>query len=433
MPKVIVQVYPSLGDHDAMARHRPIGRDPEVFHSVMHGLRELAVAMDELGYWGLSHVEHHFHSEGMELSPDPGLWNLYLGQATKRLMHGQLGYVLPARDPIRLAEKIAMIDHMLEGRLFVGVARGYQSRWVDVLGQRLNVKASRPHLPEVEERNKELYFEHLRIMKLAWQKDLLEYKSRHYEVPFPYDDGIADWPIAHTLTAKYGAPGEVGENGNIMGVSVVPKPYQDPHPALFQPFSQSQSTVAWAGRNGLIPITMFAPIVIARWFAQLYRAEAARAGRDLALGQSMGLLRSFSIHRSRSAAQDAIEKYEMLAWRDWYGGFGHLAGFRFPEEEGPVPAPGESVADRLTKVGMIIGGTVDDVKRQIEEQLSEVPFEYLVWHLPYAVMPLGEALEQLEIFATEVMPEFGMEAPSPPVIATSPAAQATGHVAGASS
>ncbi len=416
MPKVIVQIYPSLGGHEEMVRRRPIGRDPEAFHTVMHGLREIAIAMDEMGYWGLSHVEHHFHSEGMELSPDPGLWNLYLGQATTRLRHGQLGYVLPARDPIRLAEKIAMIDHMLEGRLFVGLARGYQSRWMDILGQRLNVKASRPDIAEIEERNKELYFEHFRIMKLAWESELLQYQSRHYEVPFPYDEGITGWPPAESMTAKYGAPGEVDEHGTILGVSVVPSCYQDPHPPLFQPFSQSRSTVAWAARNGLVPITMFAPIVIAGWFARLYQHEAALGGRDLAFGQSMGLLRSFSIHKSRSAAQDAIEKYEMLAWRDWYGSFGHLAGFRFPDEEGHIPAPGESVSERLTKVGMIIGGTVDDVKRQLDAQLSEVPFEYLVWHLPYAVMPLGETLEQLDLFANKVMPEFGMEPPAPPVV-----------------
>ena len=424
MPKVIVQIYPSLGDHDAMARRRPIGRDPEAFHTVMHGMKDIAKAMDEMGYWGLSHVEHHFHSEGMELSPDPGLWNLYLGQATERLMHGQLGFVLPARDPIRLAEKIAMIDHMLEGRLFVGVARGYQSRWMDVLGQRLHVKASRPDVAEVEARNKELYFEHFRIMKLAWEMDLLQYKSRHYEVPFPYDEGIVGWPPSEALTSRYGVPGEVDEDGTVLGVSVVPSTYQYPHPPIFQPFSQSRSTVAWAARNGLVPITMFAPIVIAGWFASLYRHEAAQAGRDLALGQSMGLLRSFSIHKSRSDAQAAIEKYEMLAWRDWYGSFGHLSGFRFPDEEGPVPAPGESVADRLTKVGMIIGGTVDDVKRQLDAQLSEVPFEYLVWHLPYAVMPLDETLEQLDLFANKVMPEFGMEPPAPPVLRTARAGSA---------
>jgi alkanesulfonate monooxygenase SsuD/methylene tetrahydromethanopterin reductase-like flavin-dependent oxidoreductase (luciferase family) len=414
MAKVIVQIYPSLGDQASMAAHRPIGRDPDVFHSVMHGLRDIAGVMDELGYWGLSHVEHHFHSEGLELSPDPGLWNLYLGQHTERLMHGQLGFVLPARDPIRLAEKIAMIDHMLEGRLFVGIARGYQKRWMDVLGQRNGVQASNPGDAEVEARNKALYFEHYRIMKLAWSQDLLQYQSRHYEVPFPYEAGIPDWPPADAVTRPYGVPGEVDEHGTIQGVSVVPSCFQKPHPPIFQPFSQSESTVRWAAREGLVPITMFAPIEVAARFAHLYRDEAALGGRDFGLGRNMGLLRAFSIHDTRTQAQDAIERYDMLAWRDWYGPFGHLAGFRFPGEEGPVPAAGESVSHRLQSVGLVIGGTVDDVKRSLDAQLQAVPFEYLVWHLPYAVMPKGEVIEQLERFATQVMPEFGLEAPAPP-------------------
>ena len=416
MPKVIVQIYPSLGDYDQMREHRPIGRSAPVFHEVMHGLREIAVAMDELGYWGLSHVEHHFHSEGMEVSPDPGLWNLYLGQATHRLRHGQLGYVLPNRDPIRLAEKIAMIDHMLEGRLFVGIARGYQKRWMDVLGQRLGVGATNRDDREADERNKELYYEHYRIMKLAWEKDLLQYQSRHYEVPFPYEEGIPNWPPADALTRPYGAPGEVDEDGTLQGISVVPKPYQDPHPPIFQPFSTSPMTVRWAATQGLIPITMFAPIVLAKWYAELYQTTAAQAGYDFALGQNMGLLRGFSIHSSRIAAQEAMDRWEVLAWRDWYGSFGHLQGFKFPDEEGPVPLPGESVTERLTKVGLLLGGSVDDVKRDLEQQLKTVPFEYLVWHLPYAVMPLGEALNQLELFATKVMPEFGFEPPGPPVV-----------------
>jgi alkanesulfonate monooxygenase SsuD/methylene tetrahydromethanopterin reductase-like flavin-dependent oxidoreductase (luciferase family) len=414
MPKVIVQIYPSLGDRRAMEAHRPIGRDAAVFHDVMHGLREIAQAMDELGYWGLSHVEHHFHSEGMELSPDPGLWNLYLGQATRRLRHGQLGYVLPGRDPLRLAEKLAMLDHMLEGRLFVGIARGYQSRWMNVLGQRIGVAAGLPGDAQ-EERNKALYHEHYRVMKLAWQQDLLQYRSPHYEVPYPYEEGIPGWPAADSLTREFGAPGEVDADGTLQGVSVVPRCWQDPHPPIFQPFSQSAGTVRWAAREGLIPITMFAPIAIARGFAQLYRHEAAVGGRDLALGESMGLLRSFSIHPTRAALADAIERWDMPAWRDWYGAFGHLGGFRHPGEEGPVPAPGETVGQRLTDVGLILGGTVDDVRRGLEAQLREVPFEYLVWHLPYAAMPKEVALEQLELFATKVMPDFGMEPPAQPV------------------
>lgn len=62
--------------------------------------------------------------------------NLCLGAFTKRLRHGQLGLVLPAHDPVRLAEEIALADHMLAGRLIVGMARGYQARWQNVLCQK---------------------------------------------------------------------------------------------------------------------------------------------------------------------------------------------------------------------------------------------------------------------------------------------------------
>jgi hypothetical protein len=66
----------------------------------------------------------------MEISPAPLMLNIHLGAQAKRLMHGQLGLVLPSHDPIRLAEEIAIADHLLRGRLFVGMARGYQSRWM---------------------------------------------------------------------------------------------------------------------------------------------------------------------------------------------------------------------------------------------------------------------------------------------------------------
>ena len=139
MPDVILQVYPALGDEEEMRKRRPIGRDNEAYQRMLDGLVELCQAADDLGYWGITHVEHHMHSEGMEISPAPLLLNVHLGSYTKRLRHGQLGLVLPAHDPIRLAEEIAIADHMLKGRLFVGMARGYQARWQNILCQRFGV------------------------------------------------------------------------------------------------------------------------------------------------------------------------------------------------------------------------------------------------------------------------------------------------------
>ena len=152
MPKVILQVYPTLGPPEEMEARRPIGRDNDAYQDMLDGLVELAKAADDLGYWGLAHTEHHLHSEGMELSPSPLMLNIHLGAHTKRIMHGQLGLVLPSHDPIRLAEEIAIADHMLRGRLFVGMARGYQSRWMNILcrswaSARRTPTAARPTAP----------------------------------------------------------------------------------------------------------------------------------------------------------------------------------------------------------------------------------------------------------------------------------------------
>ena len=253
MPKVILQVYPTLGDTDAMTAHRPIGRNRDAYQAMLGGLKELVQAADSLGYWGITHVEHHAHSEGLEISPDPLMLNVYLGQFTKRLMHGQLGIVVTTHDPVRLAAQIAMADQMLKGRLFVGMARGYQARWQNVIGQRLNVTSTASDKSAADQRNRLLFDEHFKIMKMAWQNDLLRYKGPVYEIPHPYEEGIKNWPPSKTTTAKYGVPGEVDEDGTVRGISVVPKPYSDPHPQLFQAFGASPRTLQWCGEENVTP------------------------------------------------------------------------------------------------------------------------------------------------------------------------------------
>lgn len=86
---------------------------------------------DQLGYDSISFTEHHFHVEGFEISGSPVRLDLFVGLQTRRIRVGQLGIVLPAQNPIRVAEEIAMLDHMTGGRANAGFARGYQRRWVE--------------------------------------------------------------------------------------------------------------------------------------------------------------------------------------------------------------------------------------------------------------------------------------------------------------
>jgi alkanesulfonate monooxygenase SsuD/methylene tetrahydromethanopterin reductase-like flavin-dependent oxidoreductase (luciferase family) len=420
MPRVILQVYPSLGGPEEMAKRRPIGRDNEAVQAMLDSLPEVAQAADDLGYWAITHVEHHFHSEGLEYSPSPLLLNVWLSRYTKRLRHGQLGLVLTAHDPIRLAEEIAIADHLTKGRLIVGLARGYQSRWMSTLGQKFHVTATLSDQSEVDRRNRELFQENFRIMKMAWSDELLRYKGPSYEVPYPYDTGVPNWPPADAITRPYGVPGEVDEDGTVRGVSVVPKPFTQPHPQLFQAFGGSPATLTWCGEENVTPTIFAGPIESLTFLASCYVEGAASRGRTVKPGEGIGVCRGFHIvengvRRSadsvRAEVYEAYEQHQHIMWHGWYEQFGALQeSLRLPGEEGPVPAPGEYLADRLMKSKIWLAGTVDDVKREVEALLQRIPADYLVWLFHWGIMPRDVALRQLELFATEIMPEFGLDA-----------------------
>jgi alkanesulfonate monooxygenase SsuD/methylene tetrahydromethanopterin reductase-like flavin-dependent oxidoreductase (luciferase family) len=421
VPKIILQVYPSLGDPAAMLERRPIGRDNDAVQGMLDGLIEVARAADDLGYWAITHVEHHFHSEGLEYSPAPLLLNVWLSHYTKRLRHGQLGLVLTAHDPIRLAEEIAIADHQLRGRLIVGLARGYQARWMSTLGQKYGVTATLSDQSEADRANRELFQENFKILKLAWSEDLLRYKGPTYEVPYPHDTGVPGWPPADSITRPYGVPGEVDDEGTVQGVSVVPRPFTQPHPQLFQAFGGSPATLTWCGEENVTPTIFAGPIETLTALVNFYVEGAASRGRTVEFGKEVGICRSFHIvdgarksaDSVRAEVYEAYEAHQHIMWHGWYEQFGALQeSLRLPGEEGPVPAPGEYLADRLLKSKIWVAGTVDDVKREVEALLEQIPADYLVWLFHWGIMPRDVALRQLELFATEIMPEFGLDAAS---------------------
>ena len=106
-PKVIIQIYPMMpaaDEADRMAR-APIGRDRDLYHEVLHDWTDLVKLADDLGVWGVSTIEHHLHSEGYEVGPNPGVLNAYWASIVKNAHIGALGYVMATQDPIRVAEE----------------------------------------------------------------------------------------------------------------------------------------------------------------------------------------------------------------------------------------------------------------------------------------------------------------------------------------
>src|SRR5579863_1599520 len=204
---------PTVGSRAEIERGR-VGLRGDAYDRMLRELSAEARLADDLGYDSISFTEHHFHIEGFELSNNPVMLDLFVGMQTKRLRVGQLGIVLPAENPIRVAENIAMLDHMTGGRANAGFARGYQRRWVDIMAQQTHgIHGAQPHQhDEIDAANRAAFEECFRIIKAAWTEETLTFDGRYWRVP----PGDTPWNIE--ATDKWGRG---VENGIVKAVSVV--------------------------------------------------------------------------------------------------------------------------------------------------------------------------------------------------------------------
>src|SRR6266705_1963645 len=177
--KASIFCLPSVGSRAEIEAGMAAMR-PELYQRMLKELTELVKLADDLGYDSVSFTEHHFHIEGFELSNNPVLLDLYIAMQTKRIRVGQLGIVLPASNPIRVAEDIAMLDHMTGGRACAGFARGYQRRWVDVMAQQTHgVSGTLPHHHDaIDQTNREAFEENWQIIKKCWTEEMLCFQGK---------------------------------------------------------------------------------------------------------------------------------------------------------------------------------------------------------------------------------------------------------------
>ena len=90
MVNLLVNLYPVIPAKDEEEREqlRPIGRHSGRYSSVVHGMTDIVKAADSMGVWGVGCIEHHFHSEGYEVGPSPGVLNAYWAAITENVRVG---------------------------------------------------------------------------------------------------------------------------------------------------------------------------------------------------------------------------------------------------------------------------------------------------------------------------------------------------------
>lgn len=391
--QVSVFYLPSIGPRSEIEKGMA-GLRGDLYQQMLAELREQAQAADALGYDSISFTEHHFHIEGFELSNNPVLLDLYVALHTQRIRVGQLGIVLPAHNPLRVAEDIAMLDHMSGGRANAGFARGYQRRWVDVMAQQLHgIHGATPgQHDEIDAANRAAFEEHFRIIKRAWTEDLLSYEGKYWRIP---PEGTP-WDL--DATKQWGAG---VEDGVVRQVGVVPKPLQKPHPPIFQPFASSENTIRWCAREGVTAILPPMYLRLQNRLYDVYREEAAAAGRSLAPGEGLGVLRDVLVAETDEEAMALWHEGPTFCGAAWFAPFGFGNVLNDPESAVRM-APQEMV-----EAGMLLVGSVDTVTRSLERLCADTPVKWLFAWTYNGLTPHAKVMRSLELFATKVLPRVG--------------------------
>lgn len=184
---------------------------------------------DELGYDWVALTEHHFGP--FSLTPNPTVFAGAMTQVVKRAKIALLGSLVPMLNPVRVAEEVAMLDTMTNGRIVAGMLRGTPNENVTY---NTNPAESRARFEEA-----------LLLIREAWTQ------------PKPF--------------------GWQGRFFEFRSISIWPRPVQQPHPPIFMSGSSPESA-AFAGHNRVSLGLAVTTLPLATEAAKRYRIAAGEAG-----------------------------------------------------------------------------------------------------------------------------------------------------------
>ena len=334
---------------------------------------DVARAMDNLGYYCLWTAEHHFQREGYEVFPNLILLGTYLASVTRQLKLGCAFNILPMWHPIRLAEDYAVADILTNGRVLMGIGRGYHTREVESFGAPLLDAAA----------NLELFEEQFELMVKAWNDEAFAHRGKHYTVP----------------------PAVPYRGYDLTEVTLVPRPIHRPV-EIWQPIA-SGKTIDFIARHGIKGMVTLNGARITDQVFHAYRDACARYGRQLELGQDLCLGLGLYMAESREAAIRKVEPAHDERYK-WFAPFGFV---RYADAEGRpwgtpgAPARAPTIREGVEQKAWMVGPPADCIALIREYEAKYPGLEQLMLHWPEGVPPAAFK-DQLRWFAKDVMSAF---------------------------
>lgn len=356
---------------------RMAGQNRDVYQRYLDEVRGYVQFAEELGYASYGHNEHHLQIEGFEVTSHPGMFSLFIGLHSKHMKVSTLGYVLPTHNPVRAAEEIASLDHMLKGRTLIGFTRGFQARWVDQYATVAGARATTPTLAKAKADsdtiNREIFEECIQIVKKAWTNSTFSHDGKYWK--FPAD---AEGSPGHPAYETFGAG--VGPDGRVHEIGIAPLPYQTPHPKIYGGFAHSMRTIKMWAREGGKPIVQANDLDFCEVLWRAYSEEAEAAGHEIAKDDVAAWGGVLILADTKEEQERKYAEHKWF-WDTWFAPFG---------QQNPS----------------VLMGTADEIGEQIEKAHDRLGFNEMFLAFGQGHLDPDENNEELHKFATEVAPRF---------------------------
>ena len=333
--------------------------------------------LDKLGYDGVGFNEHHTSPYGLMNSPN--LLAASAAQRTSRLKLLVYGNLLPIHEPLRLAEELAMLDCLSNGRLISGFARG--------IPREHNVF----NVPQHESRAR--FEEAWEIIRRAWTEEVFSFEGQFWS----YRD-VALWP----------------------------RPVQQPYPPVWVPVTASKETIEWAGKYN-IPITPGASAHrgvredVIRYYAQNLEQHGHRITPDHLVIQA-----DVYVADSKAQAVDEAAPYALyfnrtlfshgnITERDLQAQTGYVASsahdYLKPEHVQYISGTrdryrGMTLDGIREQAEQMPWGTPDEIVAHIIAAADHAGANYVMVSLNRGAMPHEMFMRQIRRFASDVLPRL---------------------------
>ncbi|MGF7234013.1 MAG: LLM class flavin-dependent oxidoreductase [Frankia sp.] len=337
-------LYENLGDEEVYA-----------------GELRLADLAERLGFDSVWAVEHHFSDYGM--CPDNILFLAHVAGRTERVKLGTGAVIVPWHNPLRVAEKLIMLDILSGGRALVGLGRGLSR--AEYAPFQIAMGESRGRFDEAAA-----------MIVNALETGYMEGVGPYYpqaRVPLRPRPPLS---FTNRLYCAAGSPDSVASTVSLGAglLTFLTKPVEESLD-LFTSYRKQ-----YQARLGVEAPPVFCTI-------NIYCHEDGDLARERAHGY---IERYFAAH---------VRHYEMAGDH-----FQHTAGYgRYAQLAEALRESGlDKAADRYAATALV--GTPDEILEKITKIHATLGGFGLVVAPAYGAMPYEQAERSLELFGKEVLP-----------------------------